>query len=475
MNLIKFLHNENVQDIYFASGARNASLLKSFNDFKVHQGFDERSMAFQALGRSKASSKPVVICTTSGTAIIEVLPAIVEAYFSGVRIILIAADRPKSLDNSFAPQMIDQSRILPVYARTFFDGEDLNDEFLSSKLSYPLAINLRVDLEGDYSREISFAPRINLNQIQNDTLFILNDFPDFEHYKVLYNKLVESGHYIYQEIESPFYNQQSTNEILFDEQLQHLLANKKISNIVRVGRCPNSKAWRVIQKYNIDIIHVDPFHKPCQGYGEVLINTFPELNEIINYIKPGKRFVDDKIDQVRGVIQKYLYSEVNYYHVLLKGFEFDTIYCGNSMPVRYLKLFKPSQKIVANRGANGIDGLISSAIGYASATSEKVILVLGDLSTFYDLTAMVGEIPSNLKIVIFNNFGGQIFDMINLDHVKNEHKYFISEVMSGFSKKISVVLHPDDLIENDENEIYELVASNDDNRGFWHEYRQIFT
>jgi 2-succinyl-5-enolpyruvyl-6-hydroxy-3-cyclohexene-1-carboxylate synthase len=120
------------------AGSRNAPLLAALGDSgaRLFSFVDERSATFFALGRSKQHGNPVAIVTTSGTAVAEMLPGAIEAYYSGVPLILISADRPARFRGTGAPQSIEQLGIFGVYAETSLE---------SWSRSRPLHLNIEFD------------------------------------------------------------------------------------------------------------------------------------------------------------------------------------------------------------------------------------------------------------------------------------------------------------------------------------------
>ena len=117
------------QDVCLCPGGRNApfvEVLSKTSEVRTKTFFDERSAAFFALGKIKKDHKPVAVITTSGTAVAELLPAVIEAYYSNLPLIVISADRPKRLRQSGSPQTIDQVNIFGKYTP---DQLDLSDNF----------------------------------------------------------------------------------------------------------------------------------------------------------------------------------------------------------------------------------------------------------------------------------------------------------------------------------------------------------
>jgi 2-succinyl-5-enolpyruvyl-6-hydroxy-3-cyclohexene-1-carboxylate synthase len=111
-----------VEEFVVCGGSRNAPLIVALADSRTFSFVDERSAAFFALGRSKRDDKPVAVVTTSGTAVAELLPATVEAYYSGTPLVLITADRPARFRGTGAPQTIEQVGIFGSYVATAIEN-----------------------------------------------------------------------------------------------------------------------------------------------------------------------------------------------------------------------------------------------------------------------------------------------------------------------------------------------------------------
>ena len=135
--LIFALAELKVQEIIVCAGARNIPIveflekhnLKNKNKIVVYSFFEERSAAFFAIGRIKATGKPVAMATTSGTAAVETFPAVVEAHYQGLPLIVVTADRPKSYRGSGAPQAIEQSGLFGNYCAPAVDWDVTETEF----------------------------------------------------------------------------------------------------------------------------------------------------------------------------------------------------------------------------------------------------------------------------------------------------------------------------------------------------------
>lgn len=135
-----------VREICLCPGGRNNSLVKLLSGppiFRCYTHFEERSCAFFALGRSLITERPVAVITTSGTAAGELLPAAMEAYYTGVPLLLITADRPKRFRGSGAPQAAEQVGLFGIYTPFKVDIDAIENINLSEwKFSAPAHINV---------------------------------------------------------------------------------------------------------------------------------------------------------------------------------------------------------------------------------------------------------------------------------------------------------------------------------------------
>ena len=434
---IELLRKLNIKKIYFCSGARNAPLLpifKQIKDLDITICHDERSASFQALGHSKQTGLPSLICTTSGTALAECYPAFIEAYYSKVPLVVLSADRPEPLQGTRSPQTIRQEYFFGSFARTYGECTDI------SFTGFPVHINLPVNLESfdfneNKSQYINEANLYDLPLAGDNTLLVINKFPDHFFVEEL-DRIIQTKNLIcYQEVESMFYKKKYKNEILFDKQVQKLIEREKIQNIISIGNVSNSKFWRNLNKYysNLNIIELSEDNLP--SLAKSLIIPFEKRHALIekleslpslfsNVMNPSESFQElcHKFPEAELAKSMSLFQDID-----RKG---DVLFIGNSLPIRHLKFYKPKYlQIQANRGANGIDGLIATAAGVANSCPEKKVhLILGDLSFMYDFSSLFQINAPNLHIHVINNKGGKIFERVNSveeDLQCNHHRTFL--------------------------------------------------
>lgn len=444
-NLTTYLKQLGVEYIFFGAGARNESLLDELAEFKQEISFDERSLSFKALGMSKLTKRPVVVCTTSGTAVSQCFSAMIEAYYSGVKLIMLSADRPQRLRGSRAPQTINQVDIFSPYIETSFSGP-LNEFHTSEDIKYPMHLNIEIETVVDS------PARLIKNIEANELIALLNEHTSvvgiFSESDISYEKelhaLDAANIPFYIECTGPLKNFQSKNRIRFEKTLLALLENNELDVVVKFGMTPFTKLWRSLDQNRIKptVIGISP-HKLglSQGYMAQISST-----ELSDRLKPKNPW-DRKNYKLEPLLAKYPTSEISLFNTIYKSLnENDIIFVGNSMPIRYWQMVdRGSNPIYASRGANGIDGQISTAIGMALSCKEIVHCIIGDVTFLYDLNSLVEEIPPNLKIHVMNNRGGRIFTQIKINpKMTTEHKLLLKELTTNFPAHQQIFeYHPD--------------------------------
>jgi 2-succinyl-5-enolpyruvyl-6-hydroxy-3-cyclohexene-1-carboxylate synthase len=262
------------------------------------------------------------------------------------------------------------------------------------------------------------------------TLVLINHFDDNNFILKLEQLLRKNQALCYQEVESPFYKEIFPSEIIYDEQVQNLLRNGKIKHILRIGSTSDSKFWRLLEtEFNhIPVTHLTVFNKPSLSRGAIW--PFHLRDKILNKIDAASaRPIEDKSNYINNLISAFPSSELALFkkqidHIDKPG---NILFIGNSLPIRHLKYFKPKfLEIYANRGANGIDGLLATAAGVAKANKQgPVHVILGDLSFMYDFSSLFGMNCPNLHIHLINNSGGKIFDRLTSQReIFCEHSFF---------------------------------------------------
>lgn len=472
-----------VTETIVSPGSRStpmAILMAEHPNMNITVNIDERSAAFYALGVAKAKKKPVALLCTSGTAAANYYPAIVEAFYSRIPLIVITSDRPHELRDVGAPQAIDQNQMYGNFVKWFIDAAipEENEKMLAYvrtvagraagtamsapagpvHLNFPfrepLVPNLGLDnlwgkSEGNrrHVNVVVGSPQIDEEQVNNLILSLKNvdhgiivcgahDDPEFAHavtilseqlqFPILADPLsqLRSGNHSHSYIIDGY------DAFLRNEGFKEEFTPKAI---IRFGAMPVSKALtQYIQKHEKAIhIIVDGdggWRDPTLSASDmVYCNEVVFCNMLTNGIEKKKesKWIQSWT-QVNDIVKKHIVG-IHTEDALFEGKVFtelqeilpnqSTLFVGNSMPIRDVDSFfttnDKSIKVMANRGANGIDGIVSTAIG-VSSHNKNTVLVIGDLSFYHDLNGLLAakQHKLDITIVLINNDGGGIFSFL---------------------------------------------------------------
>ena len=462
-----------VQTFCVCPGGRNAplvSVLAQAKGLKVFSFFEERSAAFFALGQCKKNKKPCAVLTTSGTAVAELLPAAIEAHYSSLPLVVVSADRPSSYRGSGSPQAIQQPGIFSHYINHSWDLEKtLEPDFSNWDQISPAHINVCFDeplIDKEITKPLDFSNH-NFNSSKNTSaaganttslthqeqipkdfllktkkpLVILSELQ--ESFKEPIKKiLLENNWPIYAEASSGLRESKALSHLIIKSgtnYLQELARTEKIDGVMSIGRRPCTRFFRDLENTysHLPVLSVSDqkysglsripsavgFEAFFQSSISIKKNTLTEWKAIME--KDQKYF-----SQLNNFLFQYPLSEVSFIHKLSQVISKNSmVFLGNSLPIREWNLAADYQdkkiQYQANRGANGIDGLLSTFLGACKEDQDNWCL-LGDLSCLYDLQApwILKQMNSNIRcfIVVINNQGGQIFSSLFKENIfLNEH------------------------------------------------------
>lgn len=445
--ILNRLVSKGVKTFCIAPSGRNAPFVEvlSHSDMEVFYFFDERSMAFFAHGRSKRDGRPVAVVTTSGTAVCELLPAVVESYYSSSSLVLITADRPSDYEGTAAPQCIEQIGMFSKYVSKEWDleagyKEELNLSYWD--ISSSIHINVRFDeplidetavyyqflksfqknqykAELDTDRKIQFVDK---NIFPQSARFIRDFFNTSVHPVIILSELplplkssVESfllnlNRPVYAEPLSQLRESSKLRKLMLTEDMFHTaLEDNLIDGVIRIGAIPVIRFWRDLNNlpYPVLSFSLSSFSglkKRKSAFPLELLFNHPE------FFKPAKENVKIKASEKKPKGEsawiRWLSEKIP---------KKSHIFLGNSLPIREWSAWalREDKKFIysGNRGANGIDGLVSSFLG--SCLSDRPnYLILGDLSALYDLSSpwILDQLKEySVYIIVINNFGGNIF------------------------------------------------------------------
>ena len=463
--LTHLLKEYGISDVVISPGSRNAPLAIHFSEtdeLNCYSIVDERSAAFVGLGMAKSSKKPVAITCTSGSAAANYYPAITEAFYQNIPLLILTADRPTDFVDLFDGQTIRQNEIYQQHSYGDFqlleDGEaNADDENFAIikkaiELCYekqgPVHVNIPLK-EPLYNlvselpnfppvektiqkKEEDFLPNFAADWNLSKRIMILVGTRDYsEELEMLLSQLVKNhsvvvlkeansnlrhdkffGHidrYIFNFNESDY--QTYAPDLLIT--IGQNVVSKKIKQFLRAAKPKNH--W-----------HIDEFWHPDTFYSLTeKIKNKPEkfFSKLLNFIslEPSSYFnlwevLRDKRDlKHREYCLKSTFSDFQFYDILSQKLpENINLHFSNSSPIRYAQLFDfQKNNIYCNRGTSGIDGCTSTAMGFAMKDSKQTVLVTGELSFFYDINGLWNNyIPPYTRIIVVNNGGGDIFKII---------------------------------------------------------------
>ena len=419
------------REIVICAGARNAPLvgvLAVQNSFRIHPFFEERSAGFFALGRILATGRPVAVITTSGTAAAELLPAMIEADHQGLPLMAVSADRPRRYRGSGAPQTINQIGLFSHSAEKSWDIEgEINEPFQWSLrrpvhvnvcFDEPLLddeiVNLRLDPERGSLLQVAEVPAERVECDLRRPVIVVGGLPQ-KYRDAVTAQLREWQRPVYLESHSGLrgHPDLTSVEILGGEKS---LARLSYDGVIRIGSVPTLRLWRDLENLEIPVYHFS--HLPFSGLPrQPRVHALESLFSAAADFEPWLDGTHDReiSDVRRTLLNEYPLSEPAWVDWLSREMpEGSRIFLGNSLPIRewdFSGARVAGHEIFANRGVNGIDGLISTFIGLADAEKSNWC-VIGDLSALYDLS---GPWPNrelkirDLNLVIINNGGGRIF------------------------------------------------------------------
>lgn len=435
---------------YFCAGARNHALLDFFESKNLRPEYDERMASFKALGLSKITKSPVVICTTSGTAVSQTVSALLEAKYSHQPLVLVTGDRPKKMHGTGAPQTISHQEVTENVVSQYIEVtiEELPDLEISNP-RFPLHINVLINDTVDHklptllnqtiSDFVAFTKEIKsplfLVSHENDSLL-----PVVERLKAL-NASVYA--------ESLSGARHLTSKI-FE---QTLIRNfSQFDSVIRIGHTPLSKVWRNLESEHKAVFSFDHRNLSALSFGQVAPISGKELLDLPLFWQSIEVFKNtNKLPSkdIEGLLKKFPQSEPSVLRKLQDFIPTDSIvYLGNSLVIRYFEMVQTKKfHVFGTRGINGIDGQISQAIGLAHGTNQDVYCIIGDITAQYDLNAL-RHLPANLKVIVINNRGGRIFEVLKLRPIMvMEHDFTFDQIAKAFGISYSNELNPSALIE----------------------------
>ena len=448
--IVRQILEAGVTDVVISPGSRNAPLSLAFfaaskrGLIKLHTRIDERTAAFFALGITKASGRPVPIVCTSGTAVANYHPAVLEASHTNLPLLVLTADRPAALRRTGANQTTEQARIFGKAVRYFADisGAAFPMELPFNSLhSGPVHLNIQFEepLVGDNDEgwldDLKVSTPKVFGRKKAGTFFTkstrgilvighdragleLNEVQDFAE-KLGWPVIAE-------------------DPLSFPGALAHasiFLTSKTIAEdiapdtVVVIGRTTLSRSINALVNSARKVIAIDPRMATVDS-DRAAAQKFTQL-PAVEVAEPDAEYAQ-KLQKYSQRAQK-LVSGISDWSEALVAREIagalpngTSLFISSSRPIRDIEGFAEPRtgiETFANRGLAGIDGNISTALGIASQRSSTVA-VLGDLGFLHDVTGLIHQEDINLKIFVINNNGGGIFSTLSQRGVEGFEEVF---------------------------------------------------
>jgi len=519
-SVLTICKKKDIKHIIISPGSRNAPLTIGFASdpfFTCYSIADERCAAFFGLGLAQQLQKPVVLVCTSGSALLNYYPAIAEAFYSQIPLIVISADRPISKIDIGDGQTIRQTNVFNnhiVFNANLSEEASVANDFLINQ-----AINKAIIHKGPTHINAPFeeplydiVEQLSVNPVVNAPVPLpIIDAVDFVKINKIWNfskkKLILIG------VQNPgilpevLLNQFASDpSILVMTEVTSNARHKKF--IACIDSLITTFTDDELEFLKPDLLitmggmvvskRIKKFlrsYKPTEHWHIDSLRAYNTFNALTQHIKlePINFFTQIKLEQVpskyqttildiystkrnkqRNFIMNAPYSDLKVFEAISKYIpENLLLHISNSSPIRYAQLFDLPKyiQVFCNRGTSGIDGSTSTAIGASVISTNKTVVITGDISFLYDSNALWNKhTPINFKIIILNNRGGGIFRILpgHKDNAvfntffETEHSYTAEHLANMYGYKYTSCNNLQDLIQikpffdSNEREIIEI-------------------
>ena len=422
--LTALLMAHGVRHAVVCPGSRNSAIVHNLNECPSIQCYpvtDERSAGFYAMGMAQALKQPVVVCVTSGTALLNLAPAIAEAFYQHIPLVAISADRPQQWIDQLDGQTLPQSDALGRFVKKAVsllephDAEEkwycnrlVNEALLAAMRGGPVHINVPItEPLFEYSvdelpaeRKIAYAAAdMSPATLSHVTRMFLSATRPMLISGQPMNPLLDEAVSIVGDDE-----EYVPDFVLY---IGGSIVSKRLKRFLRKAK----ETWVVNNTGEIADTFMNLTHV-FQGDGEAVADhiRFMMVMEPHPFIQKW----DDLLARIRLQAESYepAYSElaaVKYFEHYVGDAE---VHYANSSAIRLANSFA-QHPVWCNRGVNGIEGSLSTAAGFSCVTDKRVYCVIGDLSFFYDQNALWNQnLQGNFRILLLNNGCGGIFNML---------------------------------------------------------------
>ena len=476
--VIAACHQFEIDTVVISPGSRNAPLTVGFSnhkDFKTISLVDERCAAFFALGIAQQTKRPVAVLCTSGSALLNYYPAIAEAFYSNIPLVVISADRPKHLIDIGDGQTIRQENVFEnhiLFSANLIENPRFkarNSQLIGEALQIatsnqgPVHINVPFDeplYETVKTLDTFHFPHISMSSVDNShvnysffgdvwnaakkkIILVGVNYPDEKINELIHFYAEDPSVLILTETTSNLHHENVVDAIdqlifsLSDAEFNALqpevlitfggmVISKRVKQFLR--KYPPKHHWDIDSKKA-----TNTFFCLTEFIQQDPIAFFETFNKQVfkvatDYQQKWLRLRDEKRVKHHRYLSKIEHSDFKVFEQVLESIPaHSNLQVSNSAIIRYAQLFsiKKSMNVFCNRGTSGIDGSTSTAIGAAFSSEKQTVFVTGDLSFFYDSNALWNaHIPASFRIIIINNSGGGIFKIIPGPSTTNATAYF---------------------------------------------------
>ena len=498
--IVEYCCEYEIGHVIISPGSRNAPLTINFTNhpkIKTYSIVDERCAGFFALGIAQQTQKPTVIVCTSGSALLNYYPAIAEAYYSDIPLIVISADRPKHLIDIGDGQTIRQENVFhnhSLYNANLSEKEvdrDENAQMISTAISTaiinsgPVHINAPFDeplyntTDQLFLKDYIVKKEIIESVVFNDNLekyasiwnsskkklvIVGSHFPNINLQNQLSQIVEDQSVLIFTETTSNIHHPKFVNSI--DKLILPLNENgyKRLQPDILItlgGMVVSKKVKQFLRKYqpkhhwHIDSKNaLNTFHCLSKHFVTSPNQFFDKFLKIVKNKNSDYRDNWLEIKKLRSnhhstFLEVAQFSDLTVFKILLESIpDHCQLQFGNSSVIRYSQLFdiNPTLDVFCNRGTSGIDGSTATAIGAAHVVEQQTVFITGDISFFYDSNALWNNfIRKDFRIIIINNGGGGIFKVIPgpsdtnvLDYFETPHNLTARQLSEMFNIKYYV-------------------------------------
>ncbi|MDR0429940.1 MAG: 2-succinyl-5-enolpyruvyl-6-hydroxy-3-cyclohexene-1-carboxylic-acid synthase [Tannerellaceae bacterium] len=470
LQLVALLKAFEIKQIVLSPGSRNSPVTHSFavdSFFTCHTVVDERSAGFYAIGIIMHTGKPVAVCCTSGTAVLNLGPSVAEAYYQQLPLLIITADRPGAWIGQMAGQTFPQPGVFNTLVKKSVQLPEINtseDEWYCNRLineallelNYPIAAPVHINIpvsEPLFEYTIGQLPQVRkidrcISTPEMDEKLEMDGYGErFQQYK---KRMIVVGQLLWQ------WQTEDIRELLEEMAEEH-------DCIILAEHLSNIRSPYIISNFDVFLYALPKEEQDT--YGPELLITFgghivsKRIKQFLQKNKPKEHWhisptgeIIDLYKCLTHVIEADALSVLDYLvscdnpdengdkpYALSWGnaikklppariMEFSdllvvkelietiprdsALHLANSSSVRLAQLFplRSDVMIYCNRGTSGIDGCLSTTVGYASVSEKLTFLLIGDLAFFYDMNGLWNrQINKNIRILLNNNGGGEIF------------------------------------------------------------------